>query len=170
MFTRDFLTRWEGSTVELDDSGVSEAYFPVWGITDVDGYLAQSNRYRAALKAQQMTESEAVAQSESSASSPSDAPLADASNTAELSAPLASDHMQQPAGAASPEPAVTVPVYKRVAWGGFYWIKRVIIILLICLIGTVVMTMIMNPGFTFSETLGLLAEKFSALKDALTQG
>ena len=68
MMQREQLVQWECEAVALDEDGVSEAYFPLWGIADVEGYLAQSDRVRRAkAEAREAAEAEQRAEAEMAA-------------------------------------------------------------------------------------------------------
>ena len=43
MFSQEQMEEWEARAVPLDESGESEAYFPLWGIVDVGDYLQKSD-------------------------------------------------------------------------------------------------------------------------------
>ena len=47
MFSQEQMEEWEARAVPLDERGESEAYFPLWGIVDVDDYLQKSDASRA---------------------------------------------------------------------------------------------------------------------------
>lgn len=46
MLGEGYLVQWENAALELDEKGVSEQYFPLWGYTDPDEYLKESNALR----------------------------------------------------------------------------------------------------------------------------
>lgn len=155
MMQREQLVQWECEAVALDEDGVSEAYFPLWGIADVEGYLAQSDRVRRAkAEAREAAEAEQRAEEEMAAAAEA---LAHA--VAEEEATSAGEETEATPGSSG--------VATRVAWGAWYWAKRVMALLIVCLVGSVLATMIMNPGLTFAETVELFADKLSGLRDAL---
>ena len=45
---------------------------------------------------------------------------------------------------------------KRVAWGAWFWVKRVIVVLLVCAVGSLLVTMVMNPTLAFFDAADLL--------------
>ena len=47
MFSQEQMEELEARAVPLDERGESEAYFPLWGIVDVDDYLQKSDASRA---------------------------------------------------------------------------------------------------------------------------
>ena len=47
--------------------------------------------------------------------------------------------------------AAAVPVGMRVVWGAGYWLRRVLVVVLACVLLSVLVTLVMNPGLTFSE-------------------
>ena len=149
MLEEGFLERWESAEIELDGNGESEAYFPIWGYADPDLYLARSDRLRAELAAQA---NEAVA--EEAARSAQAEEL--------LSAEAAALAMPIPTSMPAEVPA-TVPAVTRVAWGAWYGAKRVLLVVLVCAVGSLLVTMAMNPDMTFFDVIGLFASKASDL-------
>lgn len=127
MFQREYLERWEASAVELDEEGFSEDYFPLWGVADADEYLRSSNSLR-----QEMAQ---AAQAE-----------------AEAEATVAADEH----AAAQSEEGQLPSAGKRVAWGAWFWVKRVVIVLLVCVVGSLLVTMVMNPTLAFFDAADLL--------------
>lgn len=143
MLEREFLLAWEREAVELDEKGESEAYFPTWGYMDTDAYLAESNRYR---------EEHATVLPDAEAEP----------NEAACEAPP----IEQPSAVAlveEPAQSAVTPVATRVAWGAFYWIKRVVVLVALCLVGSIVATMVMNPGLTFEGVVSLFGQNVSAI-------
>lgn len=49
--------------------------------------------------------------------------------------------------------AAAVPVGMRVVWGAGYWLRRVLVVLVACVLLSVLVTLAMNPGLTFSELM-----------------
>lgn len=130
MFSQEQMEEWEARAVPLDESGESEAYFPLWGIVDVDDYLQKSDASRA--ERQQA------------------AALEDASAEAEVGV---SDACAEGAvGAAAVRPSAGA----RVAWGAWFWVKRVGIALVVCVVGSMLVTMALNPAMTFFDAANAL--------------
>ncbi len=135
MFQRGYLEEREAELVSLDADGVSEAYFPLWGVADTDEYLRRSNQIRVGLAAPEGAEEEAVE-----------------GEAAEVSL---GDKALTLGAVASPR--------LRVAWGAWFWLKRVVIVLIVCAAGSLLVTMVMNPALTFVEAADLLLERAVAL-------
>ena len=65
--------------------------------------------------------------------------------------------------------AAAVPVGMRVVWGAGYWLRRVLVVVLACVLLSVLVTLVMNPGLTFSE-LTLMFETAAGNFFASTRG
>ena len=128
MFQREYLERWEADAVSLDEEGFSEDYFPLWGVADTDDYLRSSNKLRQELA--QAAEAEA----------------------AEEAAALA----EVDSAVAQLQEGKVPSAGKRVAWGAWFWVKRVIVVLLVCAVGSLLVTMVMNPTLAFFDAADLL--------------
>ena len=130
MFSQEQMEEWEARAVPLDERGESEAYFPLWGIVDVDDYLQKSDAARA--ERQRVAALEGVgAEDEVGAS---DACVEDA------------------AGVAAVRPSAGA----LVAWGAWFWVKRVVIALVVCVVGSMLVTMALNPAMTFFDAANAL--------------
>ena len=44
----------------------------------------------------------------------------------------------------------------RVAWGAWFWVKRVVIALVVCVVGSMLVTMALNPAMTFFDAANAL--------------
>jgi hypothetical protein len=53
-----------------------------------------------------------------------------------------------------------VSLPKRMAWGAFFSIKRIIVALVVCVVGSLVVTMILNPGMSLDEIVAMFLQKF----------
>ena len=53
-----------------------------------------------------------------------------------------------------------VSLPKRMAWGAFFSIKRVIVALVVCVVGSLIVTMILNPGMSLDEIVAMFLQKF----------
>ena len=136
MFSQEQMEEWEARAVPLDERGESEAYFPLWGIVDVDDYLQKSDASCA--------ERQRVAALEG----------ADAEAEAGTSDACAEDAVG--AAAASVAAAVRPSAGARVAWGAWFWVKRVVIALVVCVVGSMLVTMALNPAMTFFDAANAL--------------
>ena len=65
--------------------------------------------------------------------------------------------------------AAAVPVGMRVVWGAGYWLRRVLVVVLACVLLSVLVTLAMNPGLTFSELM-LMFENAAGNFFASTRG
>ena len=74
--------------------------------------------------------------------------------SAEVSPPPAS----APAPAAA-EVAGVVSAPRRHAWGAFYLLRTVILVLVVFAVGSLLLTMLLNPGMTFDEAVRLLLSR-----------
>ena len=54
---------------------------------------------------------------------------------------------------------VVVSPLRRHAWGLFYAVRAVLLALVVCCVGTLVLTMIMNPDLTFVGAIQLILER-----------
>ena len=153
MFSQEQMEEWEARAVPLDERGVSEAYFPLWGIVDVDDYLQKSDasraeRQRVAALAGTGAEDEVGA---------SDACAEDAVGAAAGGA----------AAAAGVAAAVRPSTGARVAWGAWFWVKRVVIALVVCVVGSMLVTMALNPAMTFFDAANALFGGVASLIEKL---
>ena len=130
MFSQEQMEEWEARAVPLDERGESEAYFPLWGIVDVDDYLQKSDASRAERQRAAAPEG-AGAEGEVGAS---DACAEGAVGVA----------------------AVRPSAGARVAWGAWFWVKRVVIALVVCVVGSMLVTMALNPAMTFFDAANAL--------------
>ena len=138
MFSQEQMEEWEARAVPLDERGESEAYFPLWGIVDVDDYLQKSDASRA--------ERQRVAALE----------CAGAEAEAGTSDARAEDAVGAAAGGAGAAAAVRPSTGARVAWGVWFWVKRVVIALVVCVVGSMLVTMALNPAMTFFDAANAL--------------
>ena len=60
------------------------------------------------------------------------------------------------AAAASVAAAVRPSAGARVAWGAWFWVKRVVIALVVCVVGSMLVTMALNPAMTFFDAANAL--------------
>ena len=137
MFSQEQMEEWEARAVPLDERGESEAYFPLWGIVDVDDYLQKSDASRA--ERQQAVALEG----------------AGAEDEAGASDACAEDAVGAAAGGAAAA-AVRPSAGARVAWGAWFWVKRVVIALVVCVVGSMLVTMALNPAMTFFDAANAL--------------
>lgn len=142
MFSQEQMEEWEARAVPLDERGESEAYFPLWGIVDVDDYLQKSDASRAE-RQQAAALEDAGAEAEVGAS--------DA--CAEGAVGAAAGGAAAAAGVAA---AVRLSAGARVAWGAWFWVKRVVIALVVCVVGSMLVTMALNPAMTFFDAANAL--------------
>ena len=142
MFSQEQMEEWEACAVPLDERGESEAYFPLWGIVDVDDYLQKSDASRAEWQRVAALEG-AGAKDEVGAS---DARVEDAAGAAAGGA----------AAAAGVAAAARPSAGARVAWGAWFWVKRVVIALVVCVVGSMLVTMALNPAMTFFDAANAL--------------
>lgn len=140
MFSQEQMEEWEARTVLLDECGESEAYFPLWGIVDVDDYLQKSDASRA--------ERQRVATLEG--------PGAEAEVGASDACAEGVTNAQAACSAAGVAAAVRPSAGARVAWGAWFWVKRVVIVLVVCVIGSMLVTMALNPAMTFFDAANAL--------------
>ncbi len=140
MFSQEQMEEWEARAVPLDKRGESEAYFPLWGIVDVDDYLQKSDASRAE-RQQAAALKDAGAEAEAGTS---DARVEDAVGVAAV---------RPSAGA---RVAVRPSAGARVAWGAWFWVKRVVIALVVCVVGSMLVTMALNPAMTFFDAANAL--------------
>lgn len=198
MFSAEQLEQREMQEVALDNEGVSEAYFPLWGILNVDGYLQKSDAFR--LKAVRLAEEEARAEemrcaaeeearAEAAAGS-GDAVVggsgaaiggegcarmlrgprsASATNSFEVAAG-AGDGGASVGARASADADTTVAPAARVAWGAWFWVKRVVVALVVCVVGSLLVTMALNPSMTFFDAAQTLFEGVSGLIGGVFHG
>ena len=141
MLGNGYLERWELDAVELDDEGVSEAYFPLWGLTDTDEYLRESDKFRN----EQMRLNLEPAPADDCGSAENEGCLGNRSGV--------------PESASASQPSSGV----RVAWGLWFWLKRAVVVVLVCLVGSLLVTMAMNPEMTFFDAADLLFGRFANL-------
>lgn len=139
MFSQEQMEEWEERAVPLDERGESEAYFPLWGIVDVDDYLQKSDASRAERQRVAALEG-AGAEGEIGAS---DACAEGAAGAGVVGAGGAVAAVRPSAGA-------------RVAWGAWFWVKRVAIALVVCVVGSMLVTMALNPAMTFFDAASAL--------------
>ena len=144
MFSQEQMEEWEARAVPLDECGESEAYFPLWGIVDVDDYLQKSDASRAERQRVAALEG-AGAKDEVGAS---DARVEDAVGVA-AGAKVA-------CSAAGVAAAVRLSAGARVAWCAWFWVKRVVIALVVCVAGSMLVTMALNPAMTFFDAANAL--------------
>lgn len=133
MFSQEQMEQWEDRCLTLDGQGESEAYFPLWGIVDVDEYLQKSDAARNAREQARGNAEHDTAESSEGHACGGNAVAADA--IAEL-------------------PVSTKGV--RIAWGALFWLKRVIAALLVFAVGSLLVTMALNPTLTFFEAAEML--------------
>lgn len=139
MFSQEQMEEWEAHAVPLDERGESEAYFPLWGIVDVDDYLQKSDAARAE-RQRAMALKCAGAEGEVGAS---DACAEGIAGAAAVGAGGAAAVVRPSAGA-------------RIAWGAWFWSKRVVIALVVCVVGSMLVTMALNPAMTFFDAANAL--------------
>ena len=142
MFSQEQMEEWEARAVPLDERGESEAYFPLWGIVDVDDYLQKSDASRA-------EQQRAVALK--GAGAEDEIRASDA--CAESAAGAAAGGAAAAAGVAA---AARPSAGARVAWGAWFWVKRVVIALVVCVVGSMLVTMALNPAMTFFDAANAL--------------
>lgn len=142
MFSQEQMEEWEARAVPLDERGESEAYFPLWGIVDVDDYLQKSDASRA-------EQQRAVALK--GAGAEDEIRASDA--CAESAAGVAAGGAAAAAGVAA---AARPSAGARVAWGAWFWVKRVVIALVVCVVGSMLVTMALNPAMTFFDAANAL--------------
>ena len=142
MFSQEQMEEWEARAVPLDERGESEAYFPLWGIVDVDDYLQKSDASRA-------EQQRAVALKGAGAEDEIRASDACAESAAGAAAGGA-------AAAASVAAAARPSAGARGAWGAWFWVKRVVIALVVCVVGSMLVTMALNPAMTFFDAANAL--------------
>ena len=142
MFSQEQMEEWEARAVPLDERGESEAYFPLWGIVDVDDYLQKSDASRA-------EQQRAVALK--GAGAEDEIRASDA--CAESAAGVAAGGAAAAAGVAA---AARPSAGARVAWGAWFWVKRVVIALVVCVAGSMLVTMALNPAMTFFDAANAL--------------
>ena len=96
-----------------------------------------------------------------------DSPVA----AAEAGAPEPENAAPSPAGVAE-EPVVlaqgerlvrVVSAPRRHAWGAAYVLRTILLVVLVFCVGSLVLTMVLNPGLTFEETVSLLIERASSV-------
>ena len=138
MFSQEQMEEWEARAVPFDERGESEAYFPLWGIVDVDDYLQKSDAARAERQRAMALEC-AGAEGEVGAS---DACVEGAAGAGVVGA----------GGAAAVRPSAGA----RVAWGAWFWVRRVAIALVVCVVGSMLVTMALNPAMTFFDAANAL--------------
>ena len=127
MFSQEQMEEWEACAVPLDERGESEAYFPLWGIVDVDDYLQKSDASRA--------EWQRVAALEGAGAKDE----------------VGASDARVEAAAAGVAAAARPSAGARVAWGAWFWVKRVVIALVVCVVGSMLVTMALNPAMTFFD-------------------
>ena len=160
MFASGQLEQRESQLIALDDQGASEAYFPLWGISNVDEYLQSSNDLRATAEAPKDLAKEPA--EVSTAGSQGEAP-AEAQGEADQgeSTGQGSSFAEHTRGAASygeDRSDVRFSAGIRVAWGAWFWVKRVVLFLLVFAVGSLLVTMALNPSMTFVEAANALFE------------
>lgn len=138
MFSQEQMEEWEARAVPLDERGESEAYFPLWGIVDVDDYLQKSDAARA--------ERQWVAALEGTGAE-GEVGASDACAESAVGAGVVGA-----GGAAAVRPSAGA----RVAWGAWFWVKRVAIALVVCVVGSMLATMALNPAMTFFDAANAL--------------
>ena len=159
MFSWEHMQEWEARTVSLNDQGESEAYFPLWGIVDVDDYLQKSSGEHSE-RASSAPVSCAAAASALSASSAQD-------QCSELCAGETPANNSFAATDITPLPLTGCPSKRaRITWGVFFWVQRVVVTVLICLVGSLLITMAMNPSITFFQAIEVL---FQGITGAFNQ-
>ena len=139
MFSQEQMEEWEARAVPLDERGESEAYFPLWGIVDVDDYLQKSDASRAE-RQQAAALEDTGAEAEVGAS---DAHAEGAVGAGGVGVGGAAAAARPSAGA-------------RVAWGAWFWVKHVVIALMVCVVGSMLVTMALNPAMTFFDAANAL--------------
>ena len=65
------------------------------------------------------------------------------------------------------ETAGIVSAPRRHAWGFFYLLRTVIVILVVFLVGSLVLTMLLNPSLTFDDAVRLLLERAADLVERI---
>ena len=179
MLKEDFLFEQE-KQLSLNEKGESEEYFPTWGYTDPDKFIAESDAKRAELQAQAQAEAaleeeRAVKEKQQQAEAQQRA-MADRVYAEEIlqvleskiqdasaGADVRNNGVQNTLGGQNAQGAVQNSTATRVVWGAAYWVKRVLIILVVCLVGMVVITMIMNPDLSLFEVIDLITQKVASL-------
>ena len=146
MFGAEMLTRWEAESVALDEQGVSEAYFPLWGCVDVEEYLERSDAYR-----QQLARAEADGEEEA----------------AEGEKAIEEDGPRRGAPSSAAEAPVSPSAARRFTWGVLFGARRVALIVLLCLVGTLILTLLLTPGLTLSGAIELFTSKAQELRTML---
>ena len=140
MFSQEQMEEWEARAVPLDERGESEAYFPLWGIVDVDDYLQKSDAARA--------ERQRVAALEGAG--------AEAANDCGEGASAEGGSGAAAVGTGGAAAAVRPSAGARVAWGAWFWARRVAIALVVCVVGSMLVTMALNPAMTFFDAANAL--------------
>ena len=170
IFSPEYMEQWEREVFSLDARGVridnapceeSEVYFPLWGIVDVDNYVQRSNRARdqaPACDAQDglnNTESggsSAVASLGKPAVQGVSAVPSKVQEQCETACSEGNNRVQK-----QDERAYDIPSRKaRIAWGVLYWIKRVVIVLVVSVVASLLITMALNPSLTFFDAAHVL--------------
>ncbi len=139
MFSQEQMEEWEARAVPLDERGESEAYFPLWGIVDVDDYLQKSDASRAERQ-------QAAALKDAGAEAANDCGEGASAEGGSGAAAVGAG------GAAAVRPSAGA----RVAWGAWFWVKRVGIALVVCVVGSMLVTMALNPAMTFFDAANAL--------------
>ena len=159
MFASGQLEQRESQSIALDDQGVSESYFPLWGISNVDEYLQSSNDLRAVAEAaKDLAKEPAEAQGEMPAEAQGEAQgEADQGESTGQGSSFA-EHARDAASYGEDRTDARFSAGMRVAWGVWFWVKRVALFLLVFAVGSLLVTMALNPSMTFVEAANALFE------------
>lgn len=145
----------------------SEAYFPLWGIVDVDNYLQRSNRARDQAQAHNAQDGFGDAASSGSCGvAPGKAAVQGAAASASYTAGPQHEATFCEGNNRTQEQGVqayVVPSRKaRIAWGVLYWVKRVVIVLVVSVVASLFITMALNPSLTFFDAAHVLLESVTS--------
>ena len=159
----NFVLDWEERALQLDERGVSEQYFPIWGFLDVQHFLSAANAHRqelederAAALAAEREEEERRAREEREQERARELEILRQQAEVQAQAAARVAASQLPPEVAHPSLA------KRAAWTLGAIAGRVLLIVLVSLLLTFVVNLLAS-GQSFAEYTAGLLQRIQAL-------